>query len=131
MSDSDSISARSRGRSFDNNTFVTDSSYFGNPSDVDGNGRIILLFTGEVNKLTPADSPGGFVGGFFFAGDYFPKTGPVDQSCTESNNGEIVYLLAPDPTGTSPREEDDRCALIRIHAKGARPSALVSKCTMA
>jgi hypothetical protein len=84
---------------FDNNTFVTDSSYFGNPTDVDANGRVILLFTGEVNKLTPASSTGGFVGGFFFAGDYFPRTGPADQSCAESNNAEIMYLLSPDPTG--------------------------------
>ena len=84
---------------FDNNTFVTDSSYFGNPTDVDGNGRVILLFTGEVNKLTPANSMGGFVGGYFFAGDYFPGTGATGQSCAESNNAEIVYLLSPDPTG--------------------------------
>jgi hypothetical protein len=84
---------------FDNNTFVTDSSYFGNPTDIDGNGRVILLFTGEVNKLTPANSTGAFVGGYFFAGDYFPKTGAVNQSCAESNNAEIMYLLSPDPTG--------------------------------
>jgi hypothetical protein len=84
---------------FDNNTFVTDSSYFGNPTDIDANGRIILLFTGEVNKLTAAGSTGGFVGGFFFAGDYFPKTGTAGQSCAESNNAEIMYLLSPDPTG--------------------------------
>jgi hypothetical protein len=84
---------------FDNNTFVTDSSYFGNTTDIDGNGRVILLFTGEVNKLTPANSNGGFVDGFFFAGDYFPTTGPSGQSCAESNNAEIVYLLSPDPTG--------------------------------
>jgi hypothetical protein len=84
---------------FDNNTFVTDSSYFGNPTDIDGNGRVILLFTGEVNKLTPPNSTTGFVSGFFFAGDYFPKTGPAGQSCAESNNAEIMYLLAPDPTG--------------------------------
>jgi hypothetical protein len=84
---------------FDNNTFVTDSSYFGNVTDVDGNGRVILLFTGEVNKLTPANSTGGFVGGFFFAGDYFPRTGTAGQSCAGSNNAEIMYLLSPDPTG--------------------------------
>jgi hypothetical protein len=84
---------------FDNNTFVTDSSYFGNPTDIDGNGRIILLFTGRVNNLTPAGSMGGFVGGFFFAGDYFPPTGLPNQSCAESNRAEIMYLLAPDPTG--------------------------------
>ena len=85
---------------FDNNTFVTDSSYFGAPTDVDGDGHVIILFTGEVNKLTPPSSDGGFVGGFFFAGDYFPTTGATNQSCAESNNAEIVYLLAPDPTGT-------------------------------
>jgi hypothetical protein len=87
---------------FDNNTFVTDSSYFGNPTDIDGNGRIILLFTGRVNLLTPPAPPnstGGFVGGFFFAGDYFPPTGLPNQSCAESNRAEIMYLLAPDPTG--------------------------------
>lgn len=85
---------------FDNNTFVTDSSYFGNLTDVDGNGRVIILFTGEVNKLTPRNSPnGGFVGGFFFAGDYFPTSGPANQSCAESNDAEIVYLLSPDPAG--------------------------------
>jgi hypothetical protein len=84
---------------FDNNTFVTASSYFGNPTDIDGNGRIILLFTGRVNKLTPANSNGGFVGGFFFVGDYFPPTGLPNQSCAESNRAEIMYLLAPDPTG--------------------------------
>ena len=84
---------------FDNNTFVTDSSYFGNPTDIDANGRVILLFTGEVNKLTAANSTGGFVAGFFFAGDYFPRTGTPGQSCAESNNAEIVYLLSPDPTG--------------------------------
>jgi hypothetical protein len=87
---------------FDNNTFVTDSSYFGNPTDIDGNGRIILLFTGRVNLLTPTTptgGSGGFVGGFFFAGDYFPATGLPNQSCAESNRAEIMYLLAPDPTG--------------------------------
>lgn len=84
---------------FDNNTFATDSSYFGNPTDIDGNGRIILLFTGEVNKLTAPNSNGGFVGGYFFAGDFFPPTGLPNQSCAESNRAEIMYLLAPDPTG--------------------------------
>lgn len=87
---------------FDNITFPTDSSYFHNPTDVDVNGHIILLFTGQVNKLTPPATDGGFVGGFFFAGDFFP---PVDQGggqfsfCPSSNQGEIFYLMSPDPTG--------------------------------
>lgn len=87
---------------FDNVTYPTDSSYYHNPTDIDGNAHIILLFTGQINKLTPPNTTGGFVGGFFFAGDLFP---PTDQGqgpgsfCAESNQGEIFYLLSPDPTG--------------------------------
>lgn len=88
---------------FDNITYPTDSSYFGNPTDVDTNGgRIIMLFTGQVNKLTPPNSPAGtgFTAGFFFGGDFFPTTGTTAGSfCPQSNQAEIFYLLAPDPTG--------------------------------
>ena len=88
---------------FDNITYPTDASYYNTPTDVDGNGHIIMLFTGQINKLTPPNTSGGFVGGFFFAGDFFP---PADQGggtgtfCPESNKAEIFYLLSPDPTGT-------------------------------
>jgi hypothetical protein len=93
----DSITAE-----FDNLTYPTDSSYFGNPTDVDANGHIILLFSGQINKLTPPNTTGGFVGGFFFAGDFFPSTdqgGGPGSFCAQSNNAEIFYLLSPDPTG--------------------------------
>jgi len=94
----DSITAE-----FDNITYPTDSSYYGNPTDVDSNQHIILLFTGQINKLTPPNTQGGFVGGFFFAGDFFPPTQPAGGGpgsfCPESNQAEIFYLLAPDPTG--------------------------------
>jgi len=84
---------------FDNIIYPTDSSYFNNPTDVDGNGRIIILFTGEVNKLTsPFQSD--LVGGFFFAGDFFPTTGTQDGTfCPQSNGAEIFYLMSPDPNG--------------------------------
>lgn len=87
---------------FDNITYPTDAAYFGTPTDVDGNGRVIMLFTGQINKLTPPNSQNGFVGGFFFAGDFFPATdqgGGPNTYCPESNNAEIFYLLSPDPTG--------------------------------
>jgi hypothetical protein len=93
----DSITAE-----FDNVTYPTDASYYAAPTDIDGNGHIIILFTGRINKLTPPNSTGGFVGGFFFAGDMFP---PVDQGggpnsfCPQSNQAEIFYLLSPDPAG--------------------------------
>jgi len=87
---------------FDNITYPTDSSYFHNPTDIDNNGHVILLFTGQVNKLTPPNTSGGFVGGFFFAGDFFPPTnqgGGPGSFCAQSNQEEIFYLLSPDPTG--------------------------------
>jgi hypothetical protein len=94
----DSITAE-----FDNVTYPTDAAYFNTPTDVDGNGRIIMLFTGEINKLTPPNQPAGtgFIAGFFFAGDFFPPTTTSQaQGCAESNQAEVFYLLSPDPTGT-------------------------------
>jgi hypothetical protein len=93
----DSITAE-----FDNVTYPTDSSYYGKPTDIDSNGHVVLLYTGQINKLTPPGTQGGFVGGFFFAGDIFPATdqgGGPGSFCAESNEGEIFYLLSPDPTG--------------------------------
>ncbi|MEO5580970.1 MAG: Ig-like domain-containing protein [Gemmatimonadaceae bacterium] len=86
------------GDEFDNLIYPTDVAYFGTPLDLDMNARVIILYTPEVNRLTPSGNPGGFVGGFFFAGDLFPATG--QNSCTQSNVGELFYLLAPDPDGT-------------------------------
>jgi len=86
---------------FDNLIYPTDVSYFGTPLDLDNNGHVIILYTPQVNKLTPAGNPGGFVGGFFFAGDLFPVTAPAGQAaCPQSNVGEIFYVLAPDPNGS-------------------------------
>lgn len=84
------------GTEFDNLTYPTNTDYFGTPLDSDANGRVIILYTAEVNKLTPAGSTG-FVGGFFFGGDLFPATG--SGSCAQSNVAEIFYVLAPDPDG--------------------------------
>lgn len=77
--------------------YPTDTSYFGSPLDQDNNGRIIILYTPEINKLTPANNSS-FVGGFFFAGDLFPSTGA--NACPQSNMAELFYVLAPDPAGT-------------------------------
>ena len=64
---------------------------FGVPSDLDGNDRIVILFTPQVNALTPRGATG-FVGGFFFG---------LDLLLGEegSNGGEVFYALAPDPNG--------------------------------
>jgi hypothetical protein len=70
---------------------------FGAPTDVDGNGRVVLFVTSTVNELTPANA-GWYVGGFFWARDLFPATGA--EACAGSNAGELFYLLAADPRGT-------------------------------
>jgi hypothetical protein len=64
---------------------------FGSESDLDGNERVIILFTPGVNRLTSASS-GGYVGGFFFGLDLLPKQ-------DGSNGGEIFYAVVPDPSG--------------------------------
>jgi len=84
---------------FDTLVYPIDVNNFGQPSDIDSNGKIILLFTGAVNELTPANSSS-YVGGFFFGRDLFPISDtPQLQGCAGSNTGEMFYLLAPDPTG--------------------------------
>jgi hypothetical protein len=94
-SDFDAIAAE-----FDNVVYPTDSSYFGKPTDMDANGHVILYYTPEVNKLTQRGQSS-FIGGFFFAGDFFDPTKTVSQGgCPQSNQGEIFYLLAPDPSGS-------------------------------
>ena len=82
---------------FDTYTYPTDTSYFGRPTDLDNNGHVFILYTPKVNALTPKGSATYFAG-FFFGGDLFPNT-PWPTGCPESNVGEIVYLLVPDPSG--------------------------------
>jgi hypothetical protein len=87
---------KSIGDEFDQLIYPTDVGYFGTPTDIDNNGHIFIYYTPAVNKLTPAGtaSKSGYVGGFFFAGDLYA---PTSSGCLSSNQGEIFYLLAPDP----------------------------------
>ncbi len=74
---------------------------FGQPTDIDHNGKILIFFTKEVNKLTPRGS-GGVIGGFFFARDLFPITDNTAlgiPGCVTSNVGEMFYVLVPDSAG--------------------------------
>jgi hypothetical protein len=76
---------------FDGFIHPTVTGAFGQQSDLDGNGRIVILLTPAVNRLT---LPGydGFVGGFFFGVDLL-------KGRAGSNEGEIFYALVPDPLG--------------------------------
>ncbi len=88
---------------FDQYIYPNDTVHFGGPSDVDGNGRVILYYTPQVNAISAAfDSSGGVVPGYFFAGDLFPRTAANPaNACASSNLAEIVYLLAPDTSTAS------------------------------
>jgi hypothetical protein len=85
---------------FDTLVDPIDRNAFGDPTDIDGNGRVILFYTPTVNELTPATSQG-VVEGFFNPRDLFPTTATSSlQACAGSNYAEMFYLLVPDPTGT-------------------------------
>ena len=85
---------------FDTLVYPLDRDAFGEPSDIDQNGRVAILFTRAVNELTPANS-GAFVGGFFHPRDLFPRVqSPTLDVCATSNEGELFYMMVPDPTGT-------------------------------
>ena len=76
---------------FDDPIYPVDTGTFGSPSDLDGNDRVIILFTPSVNRLTPPGSDD-LIGGFFFGLDLLPEA-------EHSNAGEVFYVLVPDPTG--------------------------------
>jgi hypothetical protein len=85
---------------FDQLVLPTDMRWFGAPTDVNGDGHITILYTPAVNRLTPPGSRS-YVGGYFFGVDLFARVIPSDNwRCDASNEQEIFFMLAPDPTGT-------------------------------
>lgn len=71
---------------FDAVIFPTDTAYFGAPTDIDSNDVLAIVVSREVNVA-------GF-NGFVSPADFFP-TG----TCPASNEGEVTYVVAPDPAG--------------------------------
>jgi hypothetical protein len=85
---------------FDSIVYPLDTDNFGTPSDIDGNGRVGILFTRAVNEMTPANS-NSYVGGFFSPRDLYPTTAQGGfGACAGSNVAEMFYMLVPDPNGT-------------------------------
>jgi len=70
---------------FDTHVHRRVESAYGNYSDVDGNGKVILLFTKQLNDSNLAI-------GFFYPGDLFEAS----DDLPESNEAEILYLGVPD-----------------------------------
>lgn len=99
---------------FDNVVDPTDTRAFGQPTDIDGNGHVVLFFTRAVNQLTPANSSS-FIAGFFYARDLFPAAATSGfQACASSNGGEMFYLLVPDPNGVVNGNAFSKDAVTRI-----------------
>jgi hypothetical protein len=85
---------------FDTLVDPLDRGAFGDPSDIDGNSRVIIFYTRKVNELTPADAEG-IVEGFFNPRDLFPTTATAQlEACPGSNVAEMFYMIVPDPNGT-------------------------------
>jgi len=82
------------GQMIDQTFYTIDVNEFGPPSDIDGNGRVIVLLSPVVNAITPASqcATDGYVAGFFYGFD-------LSSNSSNSNQGEIYYGLVPDPTG--------------------------------
>ena len=81
------------GQLLDQTIYPVETAYFGDPADIDGNDVVIALVTAEVNRMTPRGA-GFLIAGFFFDGDIFDAS-----SCAASNEGELFYLIGPDPGG--------------------------------
>ena len=89
------------GQKFDT-VFTVDTNAFSGPTDIDGNGKVIIFFTRAVNEMTPHGSDS-FVGGFFYGRDLFPKQDTPElgpgSGCATSNFAEMFYVIVPDPNG--------------------------------
>ncbi len=81
------------GAVFDDPIYATDVAVFGQPSDVDANGKIIALFTPVVNQLSSI-SDNSFIAGFFYGCDLVDA-----KTCSGTNTGEVFYSLVPDANG--------------------------------
>ncbi len=81
------------GAYFDQTLYPIDTTAFGQPSDVDQNGRVIMLMSPVVNADTPRDvcAAQGYVLGFFDPVDFDGASDP------NSNHGEVFYSIVPDP----------------------------------
>lgn len=89
---------------FDDLVFGVDVAYFGAPTDIDGNGKVVVLFSPKVNDLSdPTENS--IVTGFFLPLDLADNGdgeggGTTADTCPAGDEAELLYLLAPDPEGT-------------------------------
>jgi hypothetical protein len=85
---------------------------FGPETDIDGNGRVIVLITQAINRLTPSTACTRFIAGLFYGLDMFPGQ-------RGSNGGEVFYAVAPDSTGTA------GCARSKAFVRNLLPATFI------
>jgi hypothetical protein len=95
------------GNQFDELTLPGLTEQFGAPTDIDGNGRIVIVISQQVNRF------GGIIG-FVVSSDFFPSTGA--NSCPASNQGEYYYSVTPDPTGQIPEPPEGNAVRLSLEA---------------
>jgi hypothetical protein len=106
------------GTEFESLVYPTDTLYFGHETDRNGDGRVTILYTPEVNRAT-SSGQSSFVAGFFWPGDLVKMTeyASLGIECPQTNEQEIFYMLVPDPNGTvngNPRST----TLVRQNTRG-------------
>ena len=83
---------------FDTTAYAVDVANFTPPSDSAHVGGVVIYFTASVNRLNATNTPTP-VYGYFNQKDFHPRfTGGI--GCLTSNQGDILYMAVPDPTGT-------------------------------
>jgi hypothetical protein len=88
--------AENLGEKFENDIYPINTSSFGSESDINRDGKVVILLTPVVNELTPpGPSQDGIIAGFFLPGDLLPTYVPTGAS----NGMEIYYSMVPDPNG--------------------------------
>ena len=93
LSGTDATNRQNALNAIDTSVYPTIINKFGQPADQDNNGKVVLFITQGVNQLdapaTSAPTPG----------LYLPRDLLSRQECSTGNVGEVIYILAPDPTG--------------------------------
>ncbi len=92
----DDSEAEALGVKFEQDIYPKNTSTFGSESDINHDGKVVILLTPIVNELTPPGGAStGYIAGFFMPGDLLPTYVPTGAS----NAMEIYYSMVPDPNG--------------------------------
>ena len=88
--------AENLGQKFDASIYGTDRDDFGSESDINHDGKVAILMSPTINRMTPPGAAGsqGFIAGYFLANDLLPQL--LDSR--RSNGMEIFYTMVPDPS---------------------------------